>query len=321
MPDIKNLSIQEIYQQRRQRAKNLFVKRQEKVAETIYGWQEFERERHQKITTLARNALASEAGEKELQDYIDDVAKRRKKMLTDAGFPEDFLEMKYFCEKCEDTGWLDNYQRCSCYDETFSRQELARSNLSEVLERENFDFFDMELFSVEPMVEGMSPRENMANLVRASHEFIRDFPDVKSVVFHGDPGTGKTFLAHCIANELIDKQVSMVYHTAHDLVETFEDHQFSMEEDPLADERYRRLFQADLLIIDDLGTELINTFSTGELFHLLNSRINEKKTTIISTNLSVPAIGEYYSERILSRIIQHFDLWYFFGDDIRIKFA
>ena len=158
----------------------------------------------------------------------------------------------------------------------------------------------------------------MRDAFAVSKEFVRTFgQEFRNLFLYGDTGVGKTFLSNCIAKELIDSAYSVIYFTAFELFDIFAKSRF--DKDTLADTMYGYIFDCDLLIIDDLGTELTNSFIASQLFLCLNERLLKKRSTIISTNLSLESIVEIYSERIFSRITSNYTMLRLTGDDIRIK--
>ena len=150
------------------------------------------------------------------------------------------------------------------------------------------------------------------------HEFADTFgKDFKNLFLYGDTGVGKTFLANCIAKQLMDHSYSVIYFTAFELFDIFAKSKFQKDDE--AESMYEHIFDCDLLIIDDLGTELSNSFTTSQLFLCLNERLLRHRSTIISTNLSLEALVDLYSERTFSRITSNFTMLKLTGDDIRIK--
>lgn len=140
-----------------------------------------------------------------------------------------------------------------------------------------------------------------------------------NLLFYGETGVGKTFLTHCIAKELLESAHSVIYFTAFDLFELFSAATFrrSHEEDEVM-QRHSSIFDCDLLIIDDLGTEMTNSFVSSQLFLCINERLMNGKSTIISTNLSLEALRDLYSERVFSRISSSFQMRKLIGKDIRL---
>ena len=158
----------------------------------------------------------------------------------------------------------------------------------------------------------------MKNAHLTALEFVDTFADeFRNLFLYGDTGVGKTFLSNCIAKELIDKSFSVIYLTAHEFFDTMAKGKF--ERDDTAEEMCEHIFDCDLLIIDDLGTELPNSFTVSQLFLCLNERLLRRKSTIISTNLSLESLVEIYSERTFSRITSNYTMLKLTGDDIRIK--
>ena len=148
-------------------------------------------------------------------------------------------------------------------------------------------------------------------------DFIENFDkNFSNLYFYGDTGIGKTFLSNCVAKELMDRGYSVIYFTAFQLFDILSKGIFRREEEAIA--AHQNIFNCDLLIIDDLGTELTNSFTTSQLFLCLNERILRKKSTIISTNLGMNQLADIYSERVLSRISSNYTLIKLFGADIRI---
>lgn len=139
----------------------------------------------------------------------------------------------------------------------------------------------------------------------------------ENLLFYGDTGLGKTFMSNCIAKALLDKGFTVIYQTSFKMFEIIEEYKFHNINNSISKENYNNLFECDLLIIDDLGTELTNTFTVSELFMILNTRLLNKKKTIISTNFSLSKLAETYTERISSRIFDKFTLVKFVGKDLR----
>ena len=185
-----------------------------------------------------------------------------------------------------------------------------------MLELNNFDTFRLDTYSQKKENDDReSPRKNMEKNVSKSWGFINNFTDsTENLLFYGNSGTGKTFLSHCIAKELLDKGFLVVYRTAEELIQNLRQVRFESH-NVLED----LILNCDLLIIDDLGTEQINDFSKTELFNLLNRKLLKGKRMLVSTNYTIEGLSKTYSERITSRLFGNFNLCKFFGDDIRVK--
>ena len=167
---------------------------------------------------------------------------------------------------------------------------------------------------------GLTSLETMQNAVKECRKFINEFDSVFSnLFFYGDTGVGKTFLSNCVAKELLDTGHSVIYFTAFQLFEIFEQNTFHKATAENIIAAHQNIFDCDLLIIDDLGTEMPNSFTVSQLFLCLNERILRRKSTIISTNLTLNKMAEIYSERTFSRISSCYVILKLFGDDIRIQ--
>ena len=255
----------------------------------------------------------------QLKQRLADLHQERLALIREAGFPEDYLEPPYDCPDCRDTGFIDG-RRCHCFTQAAIDLVYTQSNLADILERENFSNFSFSYYSDD----AVNPATGQTSLEAARHaydtakDFVANFASRGGNLFlYGDTGTGKTFLSNCIAKALLDQCFSVIYFTAFQLFDIFEKNVFDRDRD--VSEMHHHIFDCDLLIIDDLGTEFSNSFTTSQLFLCLNERLLRGKSTVISTNLSMKQIAEIYSERTFSRISSNYTLLKLFGDDIRIK--
>lgn len=286
---------------------------------------------------LARLALYSEEGQgktEELKDEIEKLRKKKEYILASHDITPEFLEPVFECEKCMDTGFdgEDGTQRCSCYRQKLLNTAYKQFNL-ELAEKENFQIFNPEIYSNERDEERyrtkITPRENIMKIKERCMQFIEDFdnPEDKNLMFTGEVGLGKTFLSNCITKELLQKGKTVIYQTAPRLLDMVLDFKMRYDRDDYFDtEQYNALFEVDLLIIDDLGAEALNSTRFSELFTIINTRLltqHSKCTkTILSTNLSLENMeDEKYGDRFMSRILGNFYICKFFGEDIRIKKA
>lgn len=254
-----------------------------------------------------------------LRNDLHLLFEEKRLLLEQEGYPEDYLELSYTCPDCQDTGYIGD-EKCHCFKKAMIDFLYTQSNLQEVLEKENFSTLSMEYYSEnhkDPLT-GRTSREAMETAVRASRDFVMSFQrEFRNLLFYGDTGVGKTFLTHCIAGELLEQTFSVIYFTASQLFDIFAKKQFDKDEAAMLD--YEHVYDCDLLIIDDLGTEFSNTFTTSQLFVCLNERLLRKKPTIISTNLSLDDLNMLYSERVFSRITSAYTVLRMTGDDIRIQ--
>ena len=274
-------------------------------------------------------ATMAQAGRRMVMGDSDGAAamKREAAMLKEQkimymkrnGYPEDYMEMHYRCKDCKDTGYSDG-KKCHC----FKRMEIEilydQSNIRDVLARENFDTLSLEYYDRERIDEktGMTVLEYMMMIIEECKEYVRNFGEEKgSILFTGSTGCGKTFLSNCIARELIQRGFSVVYLTATDMFDILSDSRFGNRDEEEARDRAAYILDCDLLIIDDLGTELINTFTASQLFYCVNERLNRKKGTIISTNLALNRMQDEFTERVTSRIMSQYRIFPLLGDDLR----
>ncbi len=249
-----------------------------------------------------------------LKNEITELRGRRLEILASLGYPLNYLEHHYTCEKCRDTGYI-RQDKCNCYKKNLIDVYHRTSDFNDLIREYTFSNFKLDLYDREEGQYPLSPRENMANILETCLGYIRNFKTIQSnLLFFGSPGTGKTFLSSCIAKELLDAGHLVVYRTADGLIQNLKEVKFH-ENVELLD----LLLNCDLLIIDDLGTELTTEFSKVELFNFLNAKLLRKKKMIISTNLTLENLKNKYDERIYSRLVGDFNIYKFLGEDLRIK--
>ena len=247
------------------------------------------------------------------------LGEERTNLLLQHGYPADYLTMEYDCPLCQDTGYIDG-EKCQCFKKATIDLLYTQSNLQEILKKENFRQFSFDYYSdtIRNEVTGLTARETAQDAVRKAQMFIHTFDtSFQNLFIYGSTGVGKTFLSNCIAKELIDEANCVIYFSAFDLFDTIAKNTF--QRDLSSDNTPEDILECDLLIIDDLGTELTNTFVVSALFQCINERIMRRKSTIISTNLSLSQFRDIYSERILSRITSNYTMIKLFGEDIRIQ--
>lgn len=255
-----------------------------------------------------------------LKSELAILRKQKDELLQSCGFPSDYLEPSYECSQCRDTGYIDN-QKCRCFKAAASRLLYEQSNLKEILKTENFNSFSMKYYSdnyIDPK-SGRSSLSVMKDALAVCKDFIRTFDqEHKNLFLYGSVGVGKTFLSNCIAKELMDAGFSVIYYSAPALFNMFAQSTFHKDDTDAQNIRHYA-FDCDLLIIDDLGTEFTNSFIVSQLFTCVNERLLNKKSTVISTNLSLDSLADLYTERSFSRITSNYIMLKLIGDDIRIK--
>lgn len=253
---------------------------------------------------------------KQLREKITNLRIKKSELLVSNGFPIDYTSLSYKCSKCKDTGYIGN-KRCTCYKQKLVKLYYKNSELNTMLKNDNFENFNISYYSSSRTGdEPKSPRKNIEEkIIPYVMDYLKNFPSVNTnLLFYGNSGTGKTFLSHCIAKDLLDKGFLVIYRTADDLIQEIKRIKFE-NASTLED----LLLNCDLLIIDDLGTEQITDFSSTEMFNLLNKKLLLNKKMLVSSNYSLEKLSRTYSERITSRLLGNFTLFKFYGEDIRIK--
>lgn len=254
-----------------------------------------------------------------LKEELSALTQKKQELLSSLGLSGDYFEPPYQCPHCKDTGYI-GHEKCHCFKQAAIDLVYTQSNLKNILKEENFDTLSLEYYTTEDADQsGRSSRQRAEDAVAQCKGFLKDFDTTFGNLFlYGDTGVGKTFLSHCVARELLDSGHSVIYFTAFELFQIFERATFGRERQAGASGDYQNLFDCELLIIDDLGTEFSNSFTTSQLFLCLNERILRRKSTIISTNLNIPQLAELYSERTFSRVTSHYTMIKLTGSDIRI---
>ncbi|MCD8118766.1 MAG: ATP-binding protein [Lachnospiraceae bacterium] len=281
----------------------------------------------QEIISLGSDAArarlqANTERSKRLISRIHTLSAEKSRLLTENGYPTDYLTRHYRCKDCHDTGFVGTLV-CHCMAQRSIDLLYRQSNLGDVLKKENFDTFSWDCFSDDDFfkddVSGETPLSNMKQVVPYCQDFSKKFDKTgENLVLYGNTGVGKTFLTHCIARDALNRAKSVIYLSAGALFDELSKHSFSNMKDQ-DEEAEAGIYHCDLLIIDDLGTELVNTFTIASLFQCLNTRLAAKKSIVISTNLSPTGLREVYTERISSRITGNFTFIKLFGADIRTE--
>ena len=292
------------------------------IYQTIPGFKDLDEEIATVSVSAGKARLRGESGViEQLREQISLLSEKKQRLLLSAGYPADYLEPVYHCKTCRDTGYIGN-EKCQCLKQAIVDYIYSQSTIRDILEKENFSTFCYDYYSIRPEKDRPSPRANMEAVVSHCRNFIQNFDYIEknNLLFLGNAGVGKTFLSHCIAYELINNGHTVLYLTAFQLFDLLKQHAFS-KEGMEPETSMEHLLGCDLLIIDDLGTELNNSFISSQLFLCMNERLLRKKATIISTNLSLRQLSQAYSERILSRIMEHYQILNIYGEDIRLKKA
>ncbi|MDF2820407.1 MAG: replicative helicase loader DnaI [Clostridiales bacterium] len=321
LSNIEYSKIMREYEKRQVNRKFILDNRKREVLLKIPKFKELEDELISEAIKTAKSAINSPSKDKsqDISESVLLIEDKKRSLLVANGFPEDYLVEKFICPHCKDTGYIRN-KKCTCFKQAIVDMLYQQSNLKHTLHKENFSTFNFDLYSKQENNGQPSPRANMEALVNLSKDFINNFSsNFQNLLFYGNPGVGKTFLSNCIAKELLDRGNTVIYLTAYQLFESLADITFNRNYDTSDNNLYEYILNCDLLIIDDLGTELTNSFTTSQFFLCINERILKKKATIISTNLAIKQLASDYSERSFSRLYGNYQFLRVYGDDIRLQ--
>jgi len=260
------------------------------------------------------------------------LLKKRKSLLQKAGYDENYTEPVYECKFCEDTGYKGE-DMCDCLKKALAAESVNYSGLGRTIKNQTFENFDLNYYDKKKSPDKLvdeSPYRHMKSVCGKCKIFAENFGKeykeysevsdefARNLMFIGATGLGKTHLSSAIAYEVIKKGFDVFYDSAQRILYSFEKERFSRS-GTFDSEIIERYMTCDLLIIDDLGTEYSGNMSVSSLYNLINMRLLENKSMIISTNLTVKEMEIKYDERIMSRIFGEFTTLNFIGDDIRIK--
>lgn len=243
------------------------------------------------------------------------LRQEKMELLVAHGYPMDYMDLKFKCRKCNDTGFIAG-KKCSCYNGHLAEIVYEESHFKELMKDNSFMTYDDSLFddkSVNPEY-NKTVKQNMRDNLKMALRYVSEFSiHAENLYLYGPSGTGKTFLASCIARELLNDGNLVLYRTSAQLMDDIKDIKFRDNK-----ELENLVMNCELLIIDDLGTEMVSDLAKTEIFNLINIRLLHKKKMIISSNLKLENIRDKYSERLSSRIIGDFIFVPFFGEDLRL---
>ncbi len=233
----------------------------------------------------------------------------RARYLVDHGYPADYTDVKYDCPVCEDTGTVGT-RMCTCMKKAMAYAGYESSGIGALIHTQSFETFSLDYYKNDPKA-----LECAENALKICRDFAAHFSRDTNLLLRGDTGLGKTHLSTSVARSLIDQGYDVIYETAQNVFGDFEMVRFgriSGADDPTA-----KYFDCDLLILDDLGTELSNQFTVSVLYNLINTRLNHRRPTILSTNLNWTELRQRYADRITSRLFGEFTPLELKGRDIR----
>lgn len=244
----------------------------------------------------------------EIRQRNEQLYAHRAELLVAAGYPADYSDVKYECEQCGDTGFVDT-KMCGCMRRALAVAGYESSGIGHLIHTQSFDNFSMDYYG--------AGAETVSRYLQELRQFATSFDrdTYSNFLMIGGTGLGKTHLSTAVAKEVIDRGFDVMYVTAVSMFHDFEAKQF----DKGVGMRHPidRYMEAELLIVDDLGTEVTTQFTVSWLYELVNTRLNRHLCTFINTNLSAKDMENRYSERTWSRILGEYNVCLFKGTDIR----
>ena len=309
------------FEKDKQTRQEQFQQRREAIFRRQPRLREIENELRATVSHIIAGALRRGTDPKRAVQHLRDenlqLQRERRELLRKMGLPEDCLEEKPACPLCNDTGY-QNGRVCRCLRAYYGQEEQKELSRMLDLGSQSFDTFNLDWYP-NRLIPGktVTYRQHMEERVyNACAEYANRFGrKCENLLLFGEPGLGKTHLSAAIAREVSAAGFSVVYDTAGHVFQRFETRKFNREEG--AEEDVDRVLQCDLLILDDLGTEMTTAFVQSALYEIVNTRLMEKRSTIISTNLTPLQLGQRYSPQLASRIEGEYQLLPFVGDDIR----
>ena len=310
-PNEINNAIERHYSLLRNENVRIENERRSHVYENVAGYRELTAEQAQLSAQAARAALGGSAygadAQARLSSQLQDLARRKKELLIQNGLPGDYLEPYVHCPICKDTGYTDG-KPCSCSRQLLISLLYRYSNLS-ALDQQNFDKLDMSLYPEHIKAKnGWSVRDIMEQIVDYCKSYAEDFTamDASSLLLTGNTGTGKTFLASCIARRVMDRGYSVLYLSATAAFTILRQDTWAFkdeeDDDTFENEKAKMMTDCDLMIIDDLGTEPETAHTSSYFFRLINERLVRRKSTILTSNHTPDQLRRTYTERVVDRI-------------------
>ena len=262
------------------------------------------------ISETLKTAIGSGLNKDEIKEAVANLTNMRNRIFSDKKLHADCFQDEYFCATCQDEGFLGG-EICSCYSELIKKEAYQISNLSERIETENFEAFNINIFNNKKEIEF---------ILKTVMRFCNNDSSLKNnLIFIGTTGTGKTFMSSCVAKYLLDNKAPVLYLSATKISNIINDAQFKKVDAEMQSDYLNFAIDCDLLIIDDLGTEFQLPYPQSQLFDILETRHIKGKKTVISTNLQPDALTQKYSARFTSRLLGNYEILVFNGLDLRNK--
>lgn len=301
------------YKDKNLRAKEAAEARREELHRNLPQVAEIDRALSATGLRIMREALKGKEGLdvriRKLEEGNNLLLEARREILRANGYPEDYSSVHYECEECQDIGFV-NGKMCKCMRRALTLAGYESSGVLKLIEKQNFDTFDLNYYKG-------AERRNMEQILEISKDYALNFRDdtMRNLLFMGDTGLGKTHLSSAIAKVVVDRGFDVVYESAQKIFSDFEAEKFGRV--PQGENRTERYLACDLLIMDDLGTEMQSAFTVSCLYYLINTRLINEKSMVISTNIDKEEFSRQYTDRITSRLLGEFTVCVFAGTDIR----
>ena len=257
-------------------------------------------------------AASDGSGIDSLKEQIESLREKKTRMLVSLGYPADYCDVKYECPECSDTGFVDGGM-CQCFKRALVLSGYESSGIGALIEKQSFDNFSFDYYKDD---------QKVLEQMRRNYEIMRsyaasfDTSSTKNLLLIGGTGMGKTHLSTSLAKGIIDRVYDVLYESEPNIFFELERERFAREDDQRNSDRY---YDAELLIIDDLGTESVSAYSVSCLYNILNTRINRGLSTVINTNLMPEALYKKYTDRIASRLLGEYMILHFVGVDVRMQ--
>jgi len=300
------------YDEARDRNRRILEKRKATIYRELDGYKALDEAVATCSMQYGRKLISGdESALSDLHYALSELKDSKLKLLISGGYPEDYLNPIFDCPDCKDTGYIDG-KKCHCFKRQMVSMLYQQSGIQEMINKNNFTTLSEEFYQGQDL-------ENFRTAVTSCRDFIDHFDEGKSnLLLYGTVGTGKSFLSGCIAKELLDRGYSVIYFSAIQLFDILSNYAFGRKDAESLYNPYEDLYNCDLVIIDDLGTEVSNSFVSSKLFQCLNERLIRNKSTIISSNLALEELKEMYSDRIFSRVTSAYTFRKLTGPDVRL---
>lgn len=304
------------YETRQIKNRHMQNERQEYVYAHVEGYHQLDTAVATSSVERIRKLLSEDDNDTVQTEDLSLLTAKKKALLISAGLPAEYLDPIYDCLDCQDTGYIEG-RKCHCFKQQMIDILYEQSNIQNLLSSDNFDMLSYEYYQGEDLI-------RFENAVKTCQNFVTSFSkkhgslSYENLFFYGTVGTGKSFLSGCVAKELLEQEFSVIYFSSIELFNMLARYSFDIKAKDSLYNIFEDLYNCDLVIIDDLGTEVTNSFVTSQLFSCLNERHLRRKSTVISTNLSLEELRDRYSDRIFSRITSNYQICKLSGPDIRI---